>query len=233
MMTGIIYIAIGIILMAIFGAIGNYHIQKARTESANSNKDEILSNQDSIKTTVLEEQTKSKNEIIDSVISNKEEVIANTNELKEGQKNLEKQIKATSKSKKPDIKVENSPNTVIQVNESGDNVIDNSTKIYTSPQRKVTEQLGEQLLKMLDERLDKYGLGRNGKIVVTTTSDAESRNFGNDIVKFLIKNNYNVYNGLNTYIGSDSGFKNLDVAFKHDEANERLELWINTLKKTN
>ena len=231
MMTGIIYIAIGVILMAIFGAIGNYHIQKARTESAKSNKDDILSNQDSIKNTVLESQSNSKNEIIDSVISNKQEVIANTNELKEGQKNLEKQIKASSK--KPGINVENSPNTVIQVNESGDNVIDNSTKIYTSPQRKVTEQLGNQLLKMLDERLDKYGLGKNGKIVVTTTTDAESRNFGNDIVKFLIKNNYNVYDGLNTYIGNDSGFKNLDVAFKHDERNERLELWINTLKKSN
>ena len=129
MMTGIIYIAIGIILMAIFGAIGNYHIQKARTESAKSNKDEILTNQDSIKNTVLVNQTKSKNEIIDSVSSNKEEVIANTNELKEGQKNIEKQIEATSKSKKPDIKVENSPNTVIQVNESGDNVIDNRQTI--------------------------------------------------------------------------------------------------------
>ena len=93
--------------------------------------------------------------------------------------------------------------------------------------------MGQQLIKMLDERLDKYGLGKNGKIVVTTTSDAESRNFGKDIVKFLIDNNYNVYDGLNTYIGSDSGFKILDVAFKHNERTETLELWVNTLKRTN
>ena len=119
------------------------------------------------------------------------------------------------------------------MNENGNNVVDKSVNIYESKQRKVTLPMGKQLLKMTDERLEKYGLGAKGRIVVTTTSDAESRNFGNDIVKFLIDNNYNVYDGLNTYIGSDSGFKNLDVAFKYNERTEKLELWVNTLKRTN
>ncbi len=67
MIIGIIYIAIGIILMAVFGAIGNYHIQQARTESASNIKNDIINNQDSSKSEILNKSESNKEEIIKKI----------------------------------------------------------------------------------------------------------------------------------------------------------------------
>lgn len=176
----------------------------------------------------IKEEVTDGSEKMKSILGSQDSVLT---DLQKGQSDIKNEVKKSSKKKKPDINVQDSPNAIIQVNESGDNIVDKSVNIYEAKQRRVTEPMGKQLLKMTNSRLQKYGLGANGKIVVTTTTDAESRNFGKSIVKFLIDNNYNVYDGLNTYIGSDKGFENLDVAFKHNEKTQTLELWVNTLKE--
>lgn len=42
MTTGIILICVGVIIMALFGALGNYYIQKGRSKSAADNQKIIL-----------------------------------------------------------------------------------------------------------------------------------------------------------------------------------------------
>jgi len=65
MNIGIMMIAIGVILMAIFGAIGNKFIQEARSESAKANKDEIIDNQNSNRDESRKELVKNQEEILD------------------------------------------------------------------------------------------------------------------------------------------------------------------------
>lgn len=81
MTLGILLIAIGGILMAVFGALGSKMIQEARTESANKIKDAIIENQEKLNEEVIQ-----KNNL------NKNEYLKETNELKDGQKKLNQGI---------------------------------------------------------------------------------------------------------------------------------------------
>lgn len=215
----LISILVSTVLVAISTFGYNYY------SNLNSKESELNAEKERLK---IKEEVTGGSEKTNNKLDSQDSVLTN---LQKGQLDIKKKIKESTKKKKPDINIQNSPNTVIQVNENGNNFFDNSVKIHQVKQRRVTESVGKQLLKMTNSRLQKYGLGTNGKIVVTTTSDAESRNFGKSIVKFLIENNYNVYDGLNTYIGSNKGFENLDVAFKYDEETQKLVLLINTLRE--
>lgn len=212
------------LISAIFVAISafgyNYYSNLDTKNSENNAQKERLD---------IHNEVSDGNKKVTNKLNNQDSIL---NDLKLGQTSIKNEVKSSIKKEKPSINIQNSPNSVVQVNENGNNIIDNSTSIYTSKQRVIDEQLGIQLLKKVDDELEKNNLGKNGKIVVTSPMmDEESKKFGISIVNFLIKNNYNVNNELNLYMANNNGSEIYDVMFYHGKENNRLEIWINTLRQ--
>lgn len=121
MIIGIVLIATGIILMALFGAWGNYYIQKGRTEKGKEQTKEINTKQDSVKTEILDSinsksaaSLKEASKIQDAQLDISDKIDNSTNEIIKGQ---EKNRKAISNIDLPTAISEKKVEEMIKVSE--------------------------------------------------------------------------------------------------------------------
>ncbi len=67
MIFGIVIIAVGVVIMAVFGAIGNYYIQKSRTESSFKTSNKIIESQESLSDKIIDNNDNNNKEIIQNI----------------------------------------------------------------------------------------------------------------------------------------------------------------------
>ena len=104
-----------------------------------------------------------RSEINDKVTHESSKIIGKNDsvlkQIKDGQNEIRKDIKDTKKKDNPKIDIKDSPNTVIQINEKGDNInvkqgdnsnveiVKHNPNYYTSPNLELESQLSKELIK--------------------------------------------------------------------------------------
>lgn len=151
-LTGIILIAIGLIIAAIFGGIGNYYIQKGRTDKTKEGTNEVT---DSI--TTSEERVTSKIESTAQDIIEKNELEA---------EDLKRKVEAIPSTSKHNVVIENSPNSVLQINKEGDNIVNIKQSEYDGLSNlqtlvKILNTINPKILQRVDEERIRQNV--NGK----------------------------------------------------------------------
>lgn len=115
------FLILGLIsaILVAFSLFGYRHyLAKLKAEAdTNAQKD---------RTDIKEEISEGNTKVIDEIKKQDSSFV----DLKKGQNDLKKEIKSSIKKNTPKIDVKDSPNTVIQINENGDNVINQPTEKY-------------------------------------------------------------------------------------------------------